>query len=50
MTVMPTRHVDPERLSAWISGDLTERETAVVRLHVEGTSHLVRRQQALWRE
>lgn len=30
-----TRHVEPERLSAWISGDLTERETAVVRAHVE---------------
>ncbi|MEO8212518.1 MAG: zf-HC2 domain-containing protein [Myxococcales bacterium] len=30
-----TRHVESERLSAWISGDLTERETAVVRAHVE---------------
>ncbi|MEP6654109.1 MAG: zf-HC2 domain-containing protein [Myxococcales bacterium] len=31
----PTRHVEPERLSAWISGELTERETGVVRAHVE---------------
>jgi hypothetical protein len=30
-----TRHVDDERLSAWISGDLSERDTAVVRAHVE---------------
>jgi hypothetical protein len=27
--------VDPERLSAWISGDVSERDTAVVRAHVE---------------
>ena len=30
-----TRHVDPERLSAWISGDVSDRDTAVVRAHVE---------------
>jgi predicted Zn-dependent protease len=30
-----TRHVDGERLSFWISGDLSDRDTVVVRTHVE---------------
>ena len=30
-----SRHVEPERLSAWSAGDLSERDTAVVRAHVE---------------
>jgi hypothetical protein len=30
-----TRHVDGDRLSCWISGDLSDRDTAVVRTHVE---------------
>jgi anti-sigma factor RsiW len=34
-----TRHVDDERLSAWISGDLSERDTAVVRAHVESCAN-----------
>jgi len=29
------RHVDAERLSAWISGELSDRDIAVVRRHVE---------------
>lgn len=29
-----TRHVDAERLSAWISGELAERDAGVVRVHV----------------
>lgn len=35
MTTTGRRHVDAERLSAWISGDLPERDVAVVRAHVE---------------
>jgi hypothetical protein len=30
-----TRHIEAERLSAWISGELGERDVAVVRIHVE---------------
>jgi Putative zinc-finger len=33
-----TRHVDADRLSAWISGDLPDRDTVVVRAHVESCS------------
>ncbi len=29
------RHVDGERLSAWISGDLADRDTGLVRAHVD---------------
>jgi hypothetical protein len=38
MTAMTphTRHVPPERLSEWVSGDLNERDTAIVRAHVTG--------------
>ena len=31
-----TRHVAPERLSEWVSGDLNDRDTATVRAHVTG--------------
>ena len=31
-----TRHVPPERLSEWVSGELNERDTATVRTHVGG--------------
>ncbi len=37
-----TRHVDADRLSAWISGDLPDRDTAVVRAHVEGCADCMR--------
>ncbi|MES1206932.1 MAG: zf-HC2 domain-containing protein [Pseudomonadota bacterium] len=30
-----SRHVEGDRLSAWISGELSDRDTAVVRAHVE---------------
>jgi Putative zinc-finger len=35
VTATPIRHLDVERVSAWISGDLSERDTAVVRAHIE---------------
>lgn len=38
MSATATRHVEAERLSAWISGDLSERDTTVVRTHVEACS------------
>ncbi len=42
MSAPGTRHVDPERLSAWISGDVSERDTAVVRAHVESCAHCMK--------
>jgi hypothetical protein len=30
-----TRHLDAERLSAWISGELPDRDASVVRVHIE---------------
>jgi len=34
-TGLPSRHVAAERLSEWLSGDMHERDAAVVRAHVE---------------